>query len=216
MDETNTQLKDRLRTALNAAGISQAELSRRSQVSTANIAHILNGRNRSTSTENLTRLAAALGVAVSWLAGVSVELPSNKPSNSITLYFYLLSKDGQLEATPESKQYEQEFFTKKGIAPGNCKLFRVESDAMIPLLYPSDGVLVDCSDVEPWKHPQAHVYAIAASGNIIIHRLSCAFGQITIQSLNPSYPPASFSISDFTAQYSIIGRVIDRFGDNGL
>ena len=214
-----TSLKERLRYALDKAGISQSELARQAKVSSATIAYILSGRNRTTSSQNLARFSDVLGVSADWLAGVSIALPSNAPSTTVQVPFYkinLAKEEFSLLQTGEFRSYDKKFFEDKGLSIEDCKLFHIDMDSMEPLLFPGDGVLVDCSDVTPWVHSRAHIYVFTNEKRILVHKLSCALEQISIQSLNQSYPSVSMDLDSFRQKYTIIGRVRDRFGDSGL
>jgi transcriptional regulator with XRE-family HTH domain len=65
---TMTTLQDRIRQALEVAGIKPIELAKRARVSRATVSLWVNGPTQKLEGENLTRAAAALGVDAHWLA----------------------------------------------------------------------------------------------------------------------------------------------------
>lgn len=210
-------LRERLRYVLDLKQIKQSELARKAQVSQSNIACILNGRNKSTNPQALGRMAAVLGVSLAWLAGSSDEdFPSTAENLNLVNILYYDFVNGELIATNEVKAYNIQFFKEHNINNEKCKLLKVPNDAMEPLLYKGDTVLVNCDDVDPFVHDTSHVYALTFKNQLFIRRLVPSFNSVQIQSLNSSYPTQTISESEFKESFKVIGRVVDKFGNGGL
>lgn len=204
------ELKDRLRQALKVSGMSQAEFARSSGVSKTNIVYILNGRNASTSTDNLAAMARALGVSISYLMGESDDMGRSLSPNYVELHYI----DKHKKELDETRVFERTHFDSLECVPERCVLFKCISDSMAPLINPGDSVLINRSDTAPTASP--HVYALFINGEVQLARLQLEFGQITVSRVNAAFQPRNVDYDDFTKDVEIIGRVVDRFGSGGL
>ena len=217
------QLKDRLRIAMKRAGITQTELAKRVDISQSNVAFILSGRNKTTKSDILANMADVLGVSVAYLMGVTPELSKSADAAPIYIPYYDTTpnkdqKTGKYSFKPLEKAhvYPRDFINKNKLAIESCKLFEVKTDTLEPLINEGDSILVDCNDVEPWKHPQAHIYAYVVNDVLQINRIVTVFDEIRIESVNSKYSPLAMTKDKFLSQAQIIGRVIDRFGTSKL
>ena len=83
---------DRLKVAMNLAGVSQAELARACGVKPPSVSGWLSGRARFLRGENLLAAASALGVSQSWLAtGHGEMIPTVSQNSAIESWLFSLS-----------------------------------------------------------------------------------------------------------------------------
>lgn len=215
------ELKDRLQYALEKSGLNRATLAKKTGISRTNVVYLCSGRNKTTSFDNLQKLADALGVSFAWLAG-NEGAQQIKPNEDVVIPFYdepVFDDAGKVAGfVPSSKvhTYSKEHFESFNVSKGDCMCFTVTSDNMVPLLFPGDGVTVLTSDKTPWDHHTPHVYAIIIDRMLSFFRIRSLFDKVTIESINQNYPPITMEKSGFQEKASIIGRVIDRFGTGGL
>lgn len=217
------QLKDRLRAAMKRTGITQTELAKRINISQSNIAFILSGRNKTTKSDILANMADVLGVSVAYLMGVTPELSKSADAAPVYIPYYdsIPIKDQEtgkysFKQLEKTHVYPRDFMDKNHLNKEKCKLFKVLTDTLEPLINEGDSILVNCEDIEPWKHPQAHIYAYVVNDVLQINRIVTVFDEIRIEAINNKYSPLAMSKEKFLSQAQIIGRVIDRFGYSKL
>lgn len=74
-------LKDRIKTAMEEAGITSAELARRTRYTEATVSHWLSGRTKTLKGESATRIGKATGFNEKWLIdGRGERKPSTRPA----------------------------------------------------------------------------------------------------------------------------------------
>lgn len=214
-------LQDRLLLALKQKGLTKTALADLAGLKRTNVAYLLSGRNKSTTPDNLQKLARVLDVSFLWLAGgssaeendktIAIKYVDTKPTFDEKGSF-----KGFEPSDIPSHFYPKNFFKERGINAENCFLFKVNSDNMSPLINIGDSVLIDQSDQDPWAHPTPHVYSLLINNIMMIHRIRIVFDDVFIESVNQSYETIKLSKEQFIKKSILIGRVIDKFGDGGL
>ena len=214
-------LQDRLLTALKRKGITKTALADQAGLKRTNVVYLLSGRNKSTTPDNLQKLAKVLDVSFSWLAGgalaeaepntVAIKYVSPKP---------IFNEDGSFKDFEKSDLpphlYPIKFFKDREISADNCFLLKVSTENMIPLINPNDSILIDQSDKTPWQHPTPHVYSMLINNMLVIYKIRAVFDDIFIESINSVYETIKLDKNTFIEKTILIGRVIDKFGDGGL
>lgn len=213
LQKESTELGKRLQIAMIAAGMTQTELALKTGISQSNVSFILSGRNQTTKSDILAKMACALGVSLNWLGG--------DPDNSTGIVWFsckpLSDGEGRIyfeSLTRSPRIYPEEFFTQNSTVAARCKIFPVESDSMSPLLTPGDSAVVDCGDTEPWKHPSGHIYAAVTEGVFRFSRLTGVPDGVLVADAIVS--PREYDRETFSKKFTVVGRVIERFGSSGF
>ncbi len=115
------------------------------------------------------------------------------------------------DGTPAT--YRLAWFQRRQVNPAHCIRFQITGDSMSPFINNGDMVLVNTLDTKPRS---GHVYAIVLDDELKVKRLiTKANGGLIIRSDNSAYPDDVINPND-DVYIKIMGRVIDRSGDNGL
>ncbi|MCX8017659.1 MAG: helix-turn-helix transcriptional regulator [Rhodocyclaceae bacterium] len=199
-DSLLNMLAERLRLALEQAGMSQAELARRIGVTPGAVSLWLSGETKTLKASNAVLLAKHLGVNPEWLATgrgqmrehaaepveagaelVPVARVQLKLEAGITGYHVQ-----QCDGSGQPIFFRRDFIDRKGWRPSSLIALRVDGDSMEPTLYDGDLVVINTDET----HPQdGHVYAINYEGQPVIKRLRRDAGQWWLDSDNPRYKP---------------------------
>lgn len=202
------------------ARINQTELSRKTSISKGNISCLCNGRYLTTSAENLQRLAEALNVSIAWLAGQSANMQNSSLPVAIPFYGKPVLKDNILEGFEPEKTapylYSQDYFAKFNCSPENCKCFIFTGDNMEPLICDGDGILVDCSDNNPFAYNKSYPFLLLINKLLCIYKVRTVFDEVHLESVNSVYGTKIIKKDDFIQSIAVIGRVKDRFGNTHL
>jgi phage repressor protein C with HTH and peptisase S24 domain len=107
------------------------------------------------------------------------------------------------------------FMRELRCAPADLLALTVSNDAMVPLLYQHDIVIIDISDQLP--PGTGGVFAVAFPGQPVELRklFSKIDGGLTVRCYNPHYPATELTPTE-RKQLQIIGRVISAFGNSGF
>lgn len=91
----NAKLKDRLREALDDAGMRPIELSERTGIPKSMISYYLNGKTKPKA-DRIYNISVALGVSEAWLLGYDVpksRVPDNKKNDQLTKLIVRMRQD---------------------------------------------------------------------------------------------------------------------------
>lgn len=118
---------------------------------------------------------------------------------------------------PEVRGYFQHWFENNGLKPNRCALIRVHGDAMQPLLWNDDLVLVNLDET---KVLDGKVYAVRVGQEVYFRYLqSVPGGRLKLSSENPNYEDITLDIKNDSMRESevqVLGRVRDKSGVGGL
>ena len=93
--KTNAELKDRLREALNDAGMKPIELSERTGIPKSMLSYYLSGKTKPKA-DRIYTISVALGVSEAWLLGYDVpksRVPENKKNDQLTKLIVRMRQD---------------------------------------------------------------------------------------------------------------------------
>lgn len=230
-----TVLADRMKEALNEAGLNQAELARLVGCTRATVNDWTSGRTESLRGPNLMKAAQALGVEPDWLGTgkgpkrrrdvgrpiIAYDHPDELPPGQFEMIPLL---DVRVSAgagvwtedranTRYSLAFLNGWLRRNGYRPEDLKLLEVRGDSMEPRIYDGDIVLIDISDTTPRS---GRVYAIVYQDWVYLKRLIVRMdGTVEVRSDNPNYPPEMVPRDD-QDRLRIVGRCVWAGGDGGL
>lgn len=177
-------LAERLRTALEQAGIKQIELARRVGVTRGAVSFWLKGTITSLEGENLVKTAQALGVSPNWLAtgrgkmrqgaAKEISLEDNPDYPAIRRVRIKLSAgitgfgvepfDDDLAPIVFSRSW----YERNGYKPENLLAIKVGGASMEPGLFDGDWVVINTADVDP---KDGVAFALNYDGEAVVKRL---------------------------------------------
>jgi len=177
-------LADRLKAALDQAGISQSELARTVGISRSAVSLWMHGSVAGIAGENLLRTAAALRVSPMWLSTGRGSMKAEKPEEidlddnpnypAIRRVRLRLSAGiSGYSADPVTEDHAPLFFSRNwydrnGYKPEKLVAVEVPGASMEPGLYAGDWVVVNLADVTA---RDGGVFAINFDGELAIKRL---------------------------------------------
>ncbi len=228
-----TTLAERLKSAMNEAGLSQAELARRVNVTRSAIAHWLSGATRELKGDHLVSVSAALKVTPTWLAkgtgqkesaaskmeGGDVlvwnhpdELPASDNRVWVDRWDYrFCAGDGGVQWEIRQKNalpFGGDFFDAIGSKPNDCKLVMVRGDSMEPFLFNRDMAMVDTART---RIRDGEVYAMLFEQEPIVKQVFKQPRGLTLHSYNSKYPDRNVAEEDMD-RIQIVGEVVYRSG----
>ncbi|CAA2107698.1 LexA family transcriptional regulator [Variovorax paradoxus] len=219
-------LSDRLKKAMDAAGISQAELARACGVKPPSVNGWLSGKAKFLRGENLLSAAKALNVSQQWLAnGIGpmhassdeqrseeVDLdqhPDLEPVRVVKLRLqagvsgFLVDLD-ESEAAPIF--FRSDWLRRRGLKSYNLVAIRVAGQSMEPTLFADDVVVANTADKEP---KDGEVFAVNYEGEPVIKRMSREGGSWWLSSDNQDQ--RRFAKKECTGDSClVIGRIVHR------
>lgn len=197
-------LADRLTTAMDRSGISQAELARACGVKPPSVHGWLSGKSKFLRGENLLKAAKVLGVSQQWLATgsgpiteeaegekghpVEIDLENNPEYPSIRRVTFKLSAGASGFAVDYRGDlgppipFPKSWYERKGLKPEKLFATTVCNGSMEPGLYHDDTVVVNTAQSEP---KDGFVFAVNYEGELVIKRLVRDDGQWWLSSDNP-------------------------------
>jgi len=201
------EIKDRLRKAIVASGLSIKEVSEKSQIPYATLQKYLSGTYKP-HVKNLQRLVRVLQIDIEWLL-----TGKGTPKKGEDEYAYVARVDAAVGAgqayelvTEEVKglyAFRRDWLARKG-NPENMRLVTVYGDSMSPTLEDGDIVLVDLSRR---RIVPGGIYAIRIEDGLMVKRLHpLPGGRIRIISDNPSYAP--IEVDPGREDFEVIGKVL--------
>lgn len=228
---------DRLKEAMDAAGLSEADLARLLNTSPQTVN---NWKRRGGMPDSWTQqVAKALRVSIDALyAHAKDDVPIAAriaPSGSMPIswddenplpnggdaylecphYDVVLSAGHGIEASwvqhseNDPLAFRAAWWRKKRLKPEHCRALYVHGDSMLPYLKDWDTVMVDITQTTPID---GEIYALLLDGELYIKRLyRVPGGGLEIRSDNPAYRPVELRGSDLE-RLVILGREVHRSG----
>lgn len=210
-------IAQRLRLQMVQKGISSADLAARADVKTSFLYDIMNGKSTNPSTIKLARVADALGVSLTYLAG-HIDSPSperlfKEMGGDYVIIPRLMidvSTGGSTVISQEHKQERYQFRRtwieeQLGISPSEVRMLYVRGDSMEPTLCHNDIVLVDMTKKLP---SPPGVFILYDGFGLMAKRLEFAGNDsdplLRIISDNPQYSTYERPVSETF----VIGRVV--------
>lgn len=214
-------LAERLESARAAAGLTQAELSRRVGVSRATVSLWFSGTTKDFSGENLIKAARALKVSVSWLSTgrgkrnvderseinfddnpdyPSIRRVKLKLSAGVTGYGVEPLNDDHAPIVFSRGWYEGHNYK-----PDELIAIKVDGASMEPGLYDGDWVVINTADDSP---REGNVFALNFEGEAVIKRLFKVDGQWVAASDNAD--KRIYRDKPLNGDTFVIGRVVHK------
>lgn len=180
-------LSDRLKRAMEEAGVSQAELARACGVSPPSVNGWLSGKSKYLRGENLLSAARSLRVSQQWLAngvgpmhlsaasGQEVDLEAH-PDLSPIRKVRLRLEAGVSGYAVESEEgegvpifFRNDWLRDRGYKASNLVAVKVRGGSMETSLYDGDTVVLNTAETEP---KDGEVFAVNYEGEAVIKRMA--------------------------------------------
>ncbi|MDO9357891.1 MAG: XRE family transcriptional regulator [Polaromonas sp.] len=218
-------LSERLKKAMEAAGMSQADLARACKVSAPSVNGWLNGKSKFLRGENLLSAAKALNVSEQWLANgigpmhprgnseaAELDLDSHPDLTPIRkVKLRLQAGVNGFAVEPEEEDgppifFRNDWLQQRGYKPYNLLAVKVKGHSMEDKLYAGDLVVIHTADIEP---QDGEVFAVNYEGEPVIKRLKRERGSWWLASDNQDkarYPDKECIDSSCI----IVGRIVHK------
>ena len=211
------RVADRLSKALKLRGITQSELAEKTGINFSSISSYVSGRFEPKRTP-LMKLAEALDVSPTWLAGFDVpmdaETPYYNPDTGILTIPFITQKIsagiGEEELPDECLEVRSIDILAsmaKGISKKILTAAEVKGDSMIEAnIYPGDIVIFARGRIEG-----DGIYVLALAGEVLVKRLQfdALSNELEIISMNRNYKPRTVSAD--ADGLRILGKVVGWF-----
>ena len=218
-------LNERLKLALDEAGLNAFKLSKKVGVSHVAVGQWLKGESINIKGATALKVADALGVNAEWLltglgpmrgSGVTV-IPTNKTPNQnyVVIPLHKLKCITQEDNTMisfeaisgPSEVYTKDFFDLFKADPKHCFRCRIENDNMEPVLKENDIVLINSSDKDIRSNK---LYAISNQGQFEVYRIIKQLdGKLILKSENKNYSDISTTKEELESNnIFIVGKVL--------
>ena len=207
----------RLKHEMKKRDMSATALARHAHVKTSFLYDVLSGKSANPSTVKLARVAEALGVNLTYLAGASENpLAEAPPAIADTGQAYvvvqrLMADSGGSAMAAQEYPEERVCFSRAwierrlGVAPSSLRMLNIRDDSMEPTLRLGDVALVDTTKRTP---SPPGVFALFDGFGLMAKRLEYAAEpspqQLRILSDNPHYSAYERPVDEIL----IIGRVV--------
>lgn len=201
----------RLRRAMLASGLRQADLAKKAEISDSKVSCYMSGRYKPNA-ETISKLAAALGVTPAWLVG---EGPDDLPALSRKALERSVSdaplpfKDNRVNVIGEVAAgvpiAAQEDIVGTVLTDRDVFALRVKGDSMSPRIMDGDIVLVDqnaCPD-------DGDVVIALVGDEATCKILKKAHDRVTLVPFNAAYPPFVYSGEEISDLH-ILGVVVEH------
>lgn len=213
--DTQNTLGRRLRMEMKKRGISSVELAKRADVKTSFLYDVISGKSANPSSIKLARVAEALGVNLTYLAGTSdspMEGYQFSLPQELQDYFTVPSLsvvDGRLSVQHNATahcQFRKEWIKQAlGVVAADLRMLTVQGDHMQSSLCHGDTVLVDTSK----SHPSPPgVFLLFDGVALSIKRLEMVVQgdkrHVRVSADNPKYAAYETALDDLY----IVGRII--------
>jgi phage repressor protein C with HTH and peptisase S24 domain len=203
-------IREKLHEAINASGMTQAEITKRAKLGDVTLNRLLRGSRKGTTNATLVKIASVLNLPVSYFFGEELP-PSPSPEDSIMIPVYgnVQASAGNglhvLDEDPTDFRYlPVDLLPKKN---GNYKMIFVSGDSMSPTLNPGEPILIDVDIKTIYGNG---VYIIRIDGELYVKRLDKRIdGSTEVISDNPIY--GRYDIHPNGHQIDIIGKVVMTF-----
>lgn len=208
-----SNLAQRLKSARNQAGLTQAELGKKIGVSQNTIQKVESGGE----TKYINQLAKALGVNVDWLEfGIGEANTATNKANGETEDLIIIdvlnveasAGNGSLgdlvEVVKKLHYVPEQFHTYfQGLNPENIRVINIRGDSMYPTFNSGDMIFVDINI----NHFDGDgVYVFNYKGDLYVKRLQNIGGCLLVISDNPTYREWKINEENYD-QFYIQGKV---------
>lgn len=211
------RVADRLSKALKLRGVTQSELAEKTGINFSSISSYVSGRFEPKRTP-LMKMAKALDVSPTWLAGFDVpmdaETPYYNPETGILTIPFITQK---ISAGPGEEELPDDCLEvrsidilasmAKGISKKVLTAAEVKGDSMIEAnIYPGDIVIFARGKIEG-----DGIYVLALAGDVLVKRLQfdALSNELEIISMNRNYKPRTVSAD--ADGLRILGKVVGWF-----
>ena len=208
------RVADRLSKALKLRGVTQSELAEKTGINFSSISSYVSGRFEPKRTP-LMKMAKALDVSPTWLAGFDVpmdaETPYYNPETGILTIPFITQK---ISAGPGEEELPDDCLEvrsidilasmAKGISKKVLTAAEVKGDSMIEAnIYPGDIVIFARGKIEG-----DGIYVLALAGDVLVKRLQfdALSNELEIISMNRNYKPRTVSAD--ADGLRILGKVV--------
>lgn len=205
-DEAARAFAARFAARVDALGLKDADIARKTGISTSAISRYrLGGWPKA---NNLFSLAEVLKCSPRWLISGEDDVSSDVVALPVLRGTAASAGDGALPL--DYDEFEPLPFPKdwlRGLGdPKNLAMIQVKGDSMFPLINSGDWVIFDLSRTGPADG----VYLIRHEGELLVKRVDFFDAEIRIRSENRHWPEkaAPYSALDDAAILQIIGRVV--------
>lgn len=194
------QIGDKLTYLRKNAGLNQDELAKKLHISRSSIA-MYESNARIPTTSTLSRYASLFGVSTDYLLGTRHD--NNGSSNSIIINVYGRVPAGiPLEAIEDIQDTEELSLKDYQTSKDYIGLI-VDGDSMYPKYLKGDTIIVEVTpQCENGEDCVVYVNGYDATLKTVIKNDD---GTITLQPINPSYPPTTYGADD--EPIKILGKV---------
>ncbi|MGI6259989.1 MAG: LexA family protein [Anaerolineaceae bacterium] len=194
-------MKDRLRKARKAKGLTQAELGEKVSISRQAYSTYETGK-RDPDTETIAKIASVLDVSLDYLLGKTLE--SGRNINRIPI-LGSVPAGTPIEAIEDIEEYIDIY--PKFVKHGELFALRVQGDSMEPDIRPGDIVIVEKQEFVT----NGDVAVVRVNGeDVTVKKVKQVADGLLLMPNNPAYEPTFFSADDVAnLPVTIIGRVIE-------
>lgn len=217
---------DRLRTAMDDAGISITRLASDLGISYQAVRKVLTGGSAAFSAANTINAARVLGVSAAWLAtgigakaasepgasaAIPIDLENNPDYPAIRRVVLKLSAGADGYGVEYSQDddapivFQRQWFARHHYDPTALVAVRVINGSMEPGLHDGDTVVINTTDTEL---ADGVVFAVNYEGDLVVKRLVRDAGQWWLSSDNPD--KARYPRKICTDSTRIIGRIVHK------
>lgn len=213
-------LQDRLRSALQDAGLTANGLAKLVGVSHVAVGQWLSGASKNIKGATAIRVASALGVNLDWLLTgvgprkgakaepvIAVEGPI-LPNDCVQVPMTKIDRSfGEQQMQDKNRSYfNKGIFEFYGVKPENCRVLELTSDNMAPILKKGSQVLYDITDKECLI---SGFYVVNIRGQLMACKLIPQLnGSITLQSTNEDFDPIVINHESLNKDFIIEGKIL--------
>lgn len=207
-------VQKRLKALIEEKDLSVTELAKKADIKPSFLYDILHGKSSNPSTTRLAKIAEALGVSVTYLAGLEESKHRLKPGNDeyVTISSILVAASaGGGTMVIEEQQGEPYYFRRSWVRdrlnskPEDLRMIFVQGDSMEPTLCSNDMILVDVTRTNP---SPPGIFVLFDGLGLVTKRLeflpNSTPPSLRIISDNPQYQPYKRTL----AEAQIVGRVV--------
>lgn len=194
------EIGDKLKYLRKSERLSQGELAKKLHISRSSIA-MYESNARIPTTSTLSRYSSLFGVSTDYLLGTQND--SDSHSSHITINVYGKVPAGIPIEAIEDIQDTEELSLKDYQASKDYLGLIVDGDSMYPKYLKGDTIIVEVTpQCETGQDCVVYVNGYDATLKTVIKNED---GSITLQPINPSYPPTTYGIDD--EPIKILGKV---------
>lgn len=220
-----TTVGDRVKFLRERAGISMAELARKTGLTRSSIHQLEHGYTHAPKPENLFHIAETLNGNARWLAtgegvpdlvrGITVAEaggPETALLNQVRLEFDINGIHAWIKTGADPVPMPRSFLTRLGVDPENAVVVGAQDDTMAPVIMRGDRLIVDVSDT---RARNGKVFAVSLGADLLVRRLFIDLdGGVTLTAENEAKSrPMKVPPEHIGKTVRILGRVRFRAGE---